>query len=307
MTRPMHNSYLDDGRGQGQNHYQPVVRPRSGLERSRRTGQPHRPARQESAIALQRNEGGVDQAGARLFVAADRDRRRLERDLHDGAQQRLVSLSVRLRVLASHLAPGSEAEQLLAEARNELAASLQELRDLARGIHPAILSDRGLAAALEALIARAPFLVELLVELNGRPPEPVEVAAYYLVSEALTNILKHSDATTAGVSVARRGTRLVVEVADDGAGGANRVAGSGLSGLTDRIEALGGKLEVSSPAGAGTRLRAEILLEQGRPPSRSRVHRPNSTTSTSALPPPSAAATSPRRRRPICSLRTCAR
>jgi signal transduction histidine kinase len=216
-------------------------------------------------MALQRNQGGVDQAGVRLVAAADRERRRLERDLHDGAQQRLVSLSVRLRLLASRLAPGSEAERLLADARNELAASLRELRDLARGIHPAILSDRGLPAALEALAARAPLPVELLVEPRGRPPESVEVAAYYVVSEALTNILKHSDATSASVSVARRGTQIVVEVADDGGGGADGVAGSGLRGLTDRIEALGGRLEVSSPPGAGTTLRAEIPLEQGRP------------------------------------------
>jgi signal transduction histidine kinase len=201
----------------------------------------------------------------RLVAASDRERRRLERDLHDGPQQRLVSLSVRLRLLASRLAPGSEAERLLADARNELAVSLQELRNLARGIHPAILSDRGLPAALEALTARAPLPVELVVEAGGRPPEPVEVAAYYLVSEALTNILKHSDATSARVSVARRGIRLVVEVVDDGAGGADRVTGSGLRGLTDRIEALGGRLEVSSPPGAGTTLRAEIPLQLGRP------------------------------------------
>jgi signal transduction histidine kinase len=194
-------------------------------------------------------------------TAADRERRRLERDLHDGAQQRLVSLSMRLRLLASRLAPGSEAERLLADARNELAAALKELRDLARGIHPAILSDRGLPAALEALTARAPLPVDLVVEPGGRAPEPVELAAYYLISEALTNILKHSDATSAGVSVARRGTRLVVEVADDGTGGADRVTGSGLRGLSDRIEALGGRLEVSSPPDAGTTLRAEIPLD----------------------------------------------
>ena len=173
-------------------------------------------------------------------TSADRERRRLERDLHDGVQQRLVSLSV-------------------------LAVSLRELRDLARGIHPAILSDRGLPAALEALTARAPLPVELFVEPGRRLPEPVEVAAYYLVSEALTNILKHSDASSAGVSVARRDTQLVVEVADDGAGGASRVTGSGLDGLSDRIEALGGRLEVSSPAGAGTTLRAEIPLPTNRP------------------------------------------
>jgi signal transduction histidine kinase len=211
----------------------------------------------------------VDGVGARIVAAADGERRRLERDLHDGAQQRLVSLSVRLRLLASRLAPGSEAERLLAEARSELAASLRELRDLARGIHPAILSDRGLHAALDSLTARAPLPVELSVELDGRAPEPVEVAAYYLVSEALTNILKHSHATRAGVSVAPCGARLVVEIVDDGAGGADRDTGSGLHGLSDRIEALGGQLEVSSPPGAGTTLRAEIPLEQGRPRHRS--------------------------------------
>jgi signal transduction histidine kinase len=218
-----------------------------------------------TVIAPQRKQAGVDNAGAQLVAAADRERRRLERDLHDGAQQRLVSLSVQLRLLASRIAPGSEAEQLLAGARNELAASLRELRDLARGIHPAILSDRGLPAALEALAARAPLRVGLHVELNGRAPEPVELAAYYLVSEALTNTLKHSNATSAAVSVVRRGTRLVVEVADDGAGGADRDSGFGLRGLSDRLEALGGQLEISSPPGTGTTLRAEIPLELAHP------------------------------------------
>jgi signal transduction histidine kinase len=217
------------------------------------------------AIALQPTEAGMDQASARLIAAADRERRRLERDLHDGAQQRLVSLSVRLRLLAGRLPAGSEAQQLLADARAELAASLKELRDLARGIHPAILSDRGLAAALEALAARAPLAVKLRVELSARVREAVEVAAYYLVSEALANTVKHSGAQSAAVSVARRGSKLVVEVADDGAGGADALSGSGLSGLSDRIEALGGRLEVASPPGAGTTLRAEIPLGQGRP------------------------------------------
>jgi hypothetical protein len=161
--------------------------------------------------------------------------------------------------------PAPRAELLLADARNEPAISLQELRDLARGIHPAILGDRGLPAALDSLTARAPLPVELSIELNGRPPEPVELAAYYLVSEALTNVLKHSDATTAGVSVARRDAQLVVEVADDGAGGASRATGSGLDGLTDRIEMLGGQLEISSPPGAGTTLRAEIPLSTDGP------------------------------------------
>ena len=143
--------------------------------------------------------------GARLVAAADRERRRIERDLHDGAQQRLVSLSLRLSLLSTQLTPGSEAEHLLADARQELADSLQELRELARGVHPAILSDHGLATALESLASRAPMPVELDVELEQRPPEPVEIAAYYLVCEALTNVAKYAHATTARVSVQRRG------------------------------------------------------------------------------------------------------
>ena len=137
---------------------------------------------------------------------------------------------------------------------------LQERRELARGLHPAILSDHGLPAALESLTARAQLPVELIVELDGRPPESVEVAAYYLVSEALTNVVKHAHATTARVSVARRGTQLVVEGADDGAGGADPARGSGLRGLIDRVEALGGHLELSSPPAGGTTLRADLPL-----------------------------------------------
>ena len=144
--------------------------------------------------------------GARLVAAADRERRRIERDLHDGAQQRLVSLSLRLGLLSTQLTPGSEAEHLLADARQELADSLQELRELARGVHPAILSDHGLATALKSLASRAPVPVELDVELEQRPPEAVEVAAYYLVCEALTNVAKYAHATTARVSVQRRVT-----------------------------------------------------------------------------------------------------
>jgi signal transduction histidine kinase len=198
--------------------------------------------------------------GARLVAAADRERRRIERDLHDGAQQRLVSLSLRLSLLSMELTPGSEAEHLLADARQELADSLQELRDLARGVHPAILSDHGLATALESLASRAPVRVELDVELEQRPPEAVEVAAYYLVSEALTNVAKYAHATTARVSVRQRGDRLVVAVVDDGGGGADPAAGSGLCGLSDRVEALGGRLEVMSPIAGGTTLTAELPI-----------------------------------------------
>jgi signal transduction histidine kinase len=195
---------------------------------------------------------------ARIVEAGDSERRRLERNLHDGAQQRLVSLSVGLRLLASRLTPDSEEAKLLEEAREELRASLEELRELAQGIHPAVLSDHGLGVALESLAARTPLHVCLAVEVHGRLPEPVEVAAYYLVSEGLTNVAKYAHAAEATVNVAREDGGLVVEVVDDGVGGADPGSGSGLRGLADRVEALDGRLRVWSPAGGGTRVRAEI-------------------------------------------------
>ena len=214
-----------------------------------------------SAMEAQLNEGASGESASRILAAADRERRRLERDLHDGAQQRLVSLSMRLRVLGMRLAPGSEVERLLATAQDELAASLQELRELARGLHPAVLSEHGLRSALESLALRAPLPVELSVALDDRPPAAVEVAAYYLVSEALTNIAKYADADTATVRVTRRDAELVVEVADDGVGGADPADGSGLRGLADRIEALDGRLDVWSAPARGTTVRAEIPLQ----------------------------------------------
>jgi signal transduction histidine kinase len=198
-----------------------------------------------------------DGSAARALAAADAERRRLERDLHDGAQQRLVSLSLRLRLLGTRLAPGTEAEHMLAAAQDELAASLRELRELAHGLHPAVLSERGLAAALGSVALRAPLPVELAVNLEERLPERIEVAAYYLVSEALTNVAEHAQAATAHVTVTREHARVVVEVADDGVGGAD-LAGSGLRGLADRVAVLGGELRVSSPCAGGTRLRAEF-------------------------------------------------
>jgi signal transduction histidine kinase len=195
---------------------------------------------------------------ARIVAAGDSERRRLERNLHDGAQQRLVALSLGLRLVATQLAPGSEAEQLLAGARAELAASMQELRELAQGIHPAVLTDHGLAVALDSLAARAPVPVTLHVELAERVPAPVEVAAYYLVSEGLTNVGKYAEASQVSVDVLRHDGCLVVQVADDGIGGADPAAGSGLRGLSDRVAALGGHVQVSSPPAEGTRLRAEI-------------------------------------------------
>ncbi|HEU4448863.1 MAG TPA: PAS domain-containing protein [Gaiellaceae bacterium] len=198
---------------------------------------------------------------ARLVETSDIERRRLERNLHDGAQQRLVSLSLVLRLAQAKVATDPEgADRLLAQAAEELAAALEELRELARGIHPAVLADRGLYAALEVLAARAPLPVDLEL-VDERLPEPVEAAAYYVVSEALANVVKYADASSVAVSIARMNGRAVVEIADDGVGGADPSLGSGLRGLVDRVEALDGRLQVESPPGAGTRIRAEIPCE----------------------------------------------
>ncbi len=195
---------------------------------------------------------------SRIVSAGDTERRRLERDLHDGAQQRLVSLSIVLRLLAGKLPAGGAEAALLQTARDELAAGLEELRGLAQGIHPAVLSDHGLPVALESLVARAPLRVELDVALTERLPAPVEVASYYLVAEGLTNVAKYARAESARVSLALADGVLEVEVSDDGCGGADPSGGSGLRGLADRVEALDGRLRVWSAADGGTRLRAEI-------------------------------------------------
>jgi signal transduction histidine kinase len=195
---------------------------------------------------------------ARILEAAQTERRRLERDLHDGAQQRLVTLALDLSMLERRLGDDPEARRSLEEARGELSRSLEELRELARGIHPAVVTGRGLAAALEGLAGRAPVPVHLSVTVGARPPEPVEVAAYFMVSECLTNVAKYAHASAVSVDVLRSDGELVVEVADDGVGGASGDAGSGLRGLAERVEALGGHLYVTSPSGDGTRIRAEI-------------------------------------------------
>jgi PAS domain S-box-containing protein len=198
---------------------------------------------------------------ARLVEAGDAERRRLERNLHDGAQQRLVSLSLALRLAQAklHVDP-SDAELLLRGASDELALALEELRELARGIHPAILTDRGLAAALEAIALRAPLPVELETVPQDRLPGPVEAAAFYVVSESLTNVAKYAGASAVRISVRADNGNAIVEVADDGIGGADPADGSGLRGLADRIEALDGRLEVDSPEGGGTHVRAVIPL-----------------------------------------------
>jgi signal transduction histidine kinase len=198
---------------------------------------------------------------ARLVHAGDEERRRLERNLHDGAQQRLVALSLSLRLAEAKLARDPDgAHELITAAATEAASANEELRELARGLHPSILSDRGLGPAVDALAARAPVPVEIDVEPHERLPRPVEVAAYYVVAEALTNVAKYAEATAAQVRVVRKNGVAVVEIADDGIGGADVSTGSGLRGLRDRIEALDGRLVVSSPRGEGTMIRAEVPL-----------------------------------------------
>jgi signal transduction histidine kinase len=197
---------------------------------------------------------------ARIVEAADEARRRLERDLHDGAQQRLVGLALSLRLARERIGDNPDgARALLDEATAELALATDELRELARGIHPAILTDRGLGAALDALAKRAPVNVSLRRSLDGEIPPPVESAAYFVVAEALTNVVRHSGASEAEVSVARRNGALHVEVSDSGDGGADP-AGSGLRGLADRLQALDGELEVESHPGSGTAVHARIPL-----------------------------------------------
>jgi signal transduction histidine kinase len=188
-----------------------------------------------------------------------RERRRLERDLHDGAQQRLVSLALILRMAQEKLDPDAgEARDLLDRSRRELDEALKEIRELARGIHPTVLTDRGLGAAVEALAHRAPLPVEV-GETPAQPlPEQVELAAYFIISEALTNVAKHASATHATVTVTSGNGRLAVEVSDDGLGGADIALGTGLRGLGDRLAAINGELDIDSKPGHGTTLRASI-------------------------------------------------
>ena len=196
---------------------------------------------------------------ARIVSAGDEERRRLERDLHDGAQQRLLSLGLALQLARTHLGPDANgASDLLAEADVELRAALDELRELAHGIHPAVLTEQGLAPALRSLAERSPVPVTILGLPDERLPTPAEAAAYFLVSEALANVSKYAHASRVRIEVARVDGRVLVEVEDDGVGGAEPARGSGLRGLSDRVQALDGTLEVSSPPGSGTRLHAEI-------------------------------------------------
>jgi signal transduction histidine kinase len=198
---------------------------------------------------------------ARLVEAGDAERRRLGRDLHDGAQQRLVALMIELQLAREHFTSDPESARALVDSAFANAQeAVNELRDLAAGIHPAVLSQRGLEAALESLASRAPVPVVLDSALPERLPSPVETAAYFVVAEALTNVAKYADATHARVSVSRENGHAVIDVHDDGVGGADASTGSGLRGLGDRVGALDGTLEVHSPRGEGTLVRARIPL-----------------------------------------------
>jgi signal transduction histidine kinase len=194
---------------------------------------------------------------ARIVAAGDAERRRLERDLHDGAQQRLLGIRLALQLARGRLADGgASVDELLAETDAEVVDALAELRALARGIHPAVLSEEGLAPALASLTRRAPVPVEVSV-CSERLPAPVEATAYFLAAEALANVAKHACASCASIEVARKNGRMSIAVTDDGVGGAD-AAGAGLRGLRDRVEALDGRLEVVSPPGGGTRVSAAI-------------------------------------------------
>jgi signal transduction histidine kinase len=205
--------------------------------------------------------GEVRASRARIVSAGDAERRRIERDLHDGAQQRLLGIRLSLRLARSRL-DGEQAEldELLTEAEAELAGTLEDLRALARGIHPAVLTEEGLAAAVEALARRASVPVTLAAVPDRRLPAPVEAAAYYVAAEALANVAKHAHATAVTVSVTPTEDRLVIDIRDDGTGGARATAGGGLVGLQDRVAALDGTLKVEGQPGAGTRVHAEIPL-----------------------------------------------
>jgi signal transduction histidine kinase len=215
------------------------------------------------ARALRERVDTLRDARQRIIAAADAERRRIERDLHDGAQQRMVAVAVTLGLAQAQFKTDPEqAHKLIAQAREEAQLAVKELRELARGIHPAVLSDRGLCAALEALATRAPVPVEVV----GVPEEPlnpaIEAAAYFVTAEALTNVAKYAHANEASVELTVEDERLRLEVRDDGVGGADLDAGTGLRGLRDRVDALDGRFDIDSPLGVGTTITVEMPLER---------------------------------------------
>jgi signal transduction histidine kinase len=218
-----------------------------------------------TAIANAEAKAALAASRARLVVTADETRRGFERDLHDGAQQRFVTAYVRLQMAQAALPPDlpDVAAADLDGAAFELKDAIDALRDFARGVHPASLTQDGLGPALDELADRSAVPIELDVRTNGRLPEPIEVAAYYIVSEALTNVVKHGHASKASVEVEADGDRLRLGIRDDGVGGADLGGGSGLVGLRDRVEALGGAITLRSEPGAGTSLAVDLPLNGG--------------------------------------------
>ena len=216
----------------------------------------------ESERKLERSRAELAASRARIVSATDQTRRRIERDLHDGVQQRLVSLLLAQQTAQTMVPPGlSELQARLSKMADGLAGALQELQEISRGIHPAVLAGGGLACALRTLAWRSAIPVELDLRTETRLPEPVEIAAYYIVSEALTNTAKHARASVVHVAVEVRHGVLELSIRDDGSGGADPARGSGLIGLTDRVDALGGRIEVASPVGQGTTLRVRLPVE----------------------------------------------
>jgi signal transduction histidine kinase len=215
------------------------------------------------ALALESAEAHdqLTASRARIVEASVAERRRLERNLHDGAQQRLVTLAVHLRIAQESLREDpAAAEAMLADVGEELKLALEELRELARGLHPAVLTDRGLEPALHSLANRASFPVEIVGVPPVRLAEAVEAAVYYVVAESLTNAAKHADASAARIAISATTEEVVAEISDNGSGGASMAGGSGLRGLADRVEALGGQLDLESPSGDGTVVRATLPL-----------------------------------------------
>jgi signal transduction histidine kinase len=218
--------------------------------------------RSRRARALRTLVEDLRDARQRILAAADEERRRIERDIHDGAQQRLVAVALTLGLAEARLVSDpASASQLVAQAREEAQLAIEELRELARGIHPALLADRGLGAALEALATRAP----VPVQISGVPADPlgqaVEAAAYFVTAEALTNVAKYAHASEAFVHLSLEADSLRLQVRDDGVGGADPSSGSGLRGLRDRVDALDGRFELDSPPGGGTTITVEIPAE----------------------------------------------
>jgi signal transduction histidine kinase len=213
-----------------------------------------------TAIANAEAQAALTASRARIVAAADTTRRRIERDLHDGAQQRLISLALQLRAMQASPPEAGELTTDLDDVADGLTGVLDELREIARGLHPAALAEGGLRPALKTLARRSAVPVRLDLGIDRRLPEPIELAAYYVVTEALTNAAKHSSATVVDVHVQDGGGALHIRVQDDGCGGADLTRGTGLVGLTDRVEALGGHLALHSPPGGGTTMQMDLPL-----------------------------------------------